>query len=388
MSKNQSNLREEKILTKKQNEIKELFENKRIVEVIPSSVKNKDILKQKTRVAAYCRVSTYAEAQSGSYELQIQSYQEKIQNNTDWELVDIYADQGVSGTSMKKRINFNRMLDDCRAGKIDLILVKSISRFSRNTLDFISIYRELKTLTNPVGIFIEDLNLNTLDSTGETILVMFSTVAQAESEQKSEAIKWSIIERFKKGFPIIPTHNLLGYKKDRFGRIKIDSDEAEVVRLIYHNFLNGVRAKEIAQMLMDNDIPTAIGNKKWTSSSIYRILRNEKYCGDVLMQKTYTVDCFSHRTKKNKGEKPKYLLKNGIPKIISKSDWQETQRLLKNPRKGIQQKVDKIEKPKKYVMRIKTGIFKGFIILDKDWTQFELEEVLFKGEQDNDSFII
>ncbi|MFW8052710.1 recombinase family protein [Vagococcus fluvialis] len=388
MSKNQSNLREEKVLTKKQNEIKELFENKRIVEVIPSSVRKKDIPKQKTRVAAYCRVSTYAEAQSGSYELQIQSYQEKIQNNTDWELVDIYADQGVSGTSMKKRINFNRMLDDSRAGKIDLILVKSISRFSRNTLDFISVYRELKTLTNPVGIFIEDLNLNTLDSTGETILVMFSTIAQAESEQKSEAIKWSIIERFKKGLPIIPTHNLLGYTKDRFGRIKIDSDEAEVVRLIYHNFLNGVRAKEIAQMLMDNDIPTAIGNKKWTSSSIYRILRNEKYCGDVLMQKTYTVDCFSHRTKKNTGEKPKYLLKNGIPKIISKSDWQETQRLLKNPRKGIQQKVDKIEKPKKYVMRIKTGIFKGFIILDKDWTQLELEEVLFKGEQDNDSFII
>lgn len=346
MGKNQSNLREEKRPTQKQNEIKDLFENKRIVEVIPSSVKNKDTAKQKIRLAAYCRVSTYAEAQSGSYELQIQSYQEKIKNNTDWELVNIYADQGVSGISMKKRINFNRMLDDCRAGKIDLILVKSISRFSRNTLDFISVYRELKTLTNPVGIFIEDLNLNTLDSTGETILVMFNTVAQSESEQKSEAIKWSIIERFKKGLPIIPTHNLLGFTKDRFGRIKIDSDEAEVVRLIYHNFLNGVRAKEIAQILMDNDIPTAIGNKKWTSSSIYRILRNEKYCGDVLMQKTYTVDCFSHRTKKNKGEKPKYLLKNGIPKIISKSDWQETQRLLKNRRKGIQQKVDKIEKTK------------------------------------------
>lgn len=388
MNKNQSNLGKEKQVTRKQKEIKELFENNRIVEVIPSRIKNKGNKKRKTRVAAYCRVSTYAEAQSGSYELQVQSYREKIKNNNEWELIDIYADQGVSGTSMKKRINFNRILDDCRNVKIDLILVKSMSRFSRNTLDFISVYRELKNLNNPVGIFIEDLNLNTLDSSGETILVMFSTVAQAESEQKSEAIKWSIIERFKKGLPIIPTHNLLGFTKDRFGSIQIDNNEAEVIKFIYQNFLNGVRTKEIAQMLMGKDIPTAIGNQKWTSSSIYRILRNEKYCGDVLMQKTYTVDCFSHKIKKNKGEKPQYLLRNGIPEIICKTDWNEVQRLLKNPSKGINRQFEKIEKPKKYVMKIKTGIFKGFIILDKDWTQLELENILLKGEEDNDSFII
>lgn len=168
----------EKKLTKQQKKIQDAFDNKRKVEVIPAKISDSYI--QKKRVAAYCRVSTYAESQSGSFELQIQSYKEKIRLNPEWKLVDIYADRGASGTTIKKREQFNRMLNDCRLNKIDLIIVKSISRFSRNVLDFISIYRELKALTDPVGVYIEDLNINTLDTTSETLLLMLSVVAQAE----------------------------------------------------------------------------------------------------------------------------------------------------------------------------------------------------------------
>jgi len=368
----------EKKVTEQQKKIQEAFNYKREVEVIPAKISDSYI--QKKRVAAYCRVSTYAEAQSGSFELQIQSYKEKIMMNPNWKLVDIYADRGASGTTIKKREHFNRMLNDCRLNKIDLIIVKSISRFSRNTLDFITIYRELKALSNPVGVFIEDLNLNTLDATSETMLLMLSVVAQAESEQKSEAITWSIIERFKKGLPIIPTHNFLGFTKDKFGKVVVEESEAEIVRFIYKNFLEGIRAVDIASLLNEANISTVAGNK-WKSSSIYRVLRNEKYFGLVIMQKTFTVDCFTHKKKINRGEKPQYLLRNGLPAIISEEDWNSAQKLLTNPQKGIRKKETKnIEKPKSFVSSIKSGVFKGFIVIDTKWTKEEVAEVLSKGE--------
>ncbi|VFA57538.1 resolvase family site-specific recombinase [Enterococcus hirae] len=376
MKKNDSG--KEKKVTEQQKKIQEAFNYKREVEVIPAKISDSYI--QKKRVAAYCRVSTYAEAQSGSFELQIQSYKEKIMMNPNWKLVDIYADRGASGTTIKKREHFNRMLNDCRLNKIDLIIVKSISRFSRNTLDFITIYRELKALSNPVGVFIEDLNLNTLDATSETMLLMLSVVAQAESEQKSEAITWSIIERFKKGLPIIPTHNFLGFTKDKFGKVVVEESEAEIVRFIYKNFLEGIRAVDIASLLNEANISTVAGNK-WKSSSIYRVLRNEKYFGLVIMQKTFTVDCFTHKKKINRGEKPQYLLRNGLPAIISEEDWNSAQKLLTNPQKGIRKKETKnIEKPKSFVSSIKSGVFKGFIVIDTKWTKEEVAEVLSKGE--------
>lgn len=372
----------EKKVTKQQKKIQDAFNYKREVEVIPAKIY--DSYQRKKRVAAYCRVSTYAEAQSGSFELQVQSYKEKIVMNPEWELVDIYADRGASGTTIKKREHFNRMLDDCRLNQIDLIIVKSISRFSRNTLDFISIYRELKALPNPVGVLIEDLNINTLDTTSETLLLMLSVVAQAESEQKSEAITWSIIERFKKGLPIIPTHNFLGFTKDKFGKVIIEESEAEIVRFIYKNFLEGVRAVDIANLLNEANIPTITGNK-WKSSSIYRVLRNEKYFGLVIMQKTFTVDCFSHKKKINRGEKPQYLLRNGLPAIVSEEEWNLAQELLLNPRKGFKKKtVKNIEKPKTFVATIKSGMFKGFIVIDMKWTKEEVAEVLWKENINNE----
>lgn len=293
------------------------------------------------------------------------------------------CEKKVSNKTESEYFNNRREADianDCRLNKIDLIIVKSISRFSRNVLDFISIYRELKALTNPVGVYIEDLNINTLDTTSETLLLMLSVVAQAESEQKSEAITWSIIERFKKGLPIIPTHNFLGFTKDRFGKVVIEESEAEIVRFIYKNFLEGVRAVDIASLLNEANIPTVAGNK-WKSPSIYRVLRNEKYFGLVIMQKTFTVDCFTHKKKVNHGEKPQYLLRNGLPAIVSEEDWDLVQELLLNPKKGFKKKtVKNIEKPKTFVSTIKSGLFKGFIVIDAKWSKEEVAKVLSKGE--------
>ena len=366
--------RKENVITKKQQMIVEAFEKNKEVEIIPA--RSQFTEKKKLNVAAYCRVSTYAEAQSGSFELQKQTYKEKIKLNPEWEFVKVYADQGASGTSINRRKEFKKMLEDCRLGKIDLILVKSISRFSRNQLDFISTYRELKALPNPVGILIEDMGLNTLDTTSEMILGMLSVVAQGESEQRSAAINWSIIERFKKGIPVIPTHNLLGYSKDKFGYIVIEDNEANVVKFIFKSFIDGVRAIDIAKILMESQILTVTGNTKWTSSSIYRILRNEKYNGDVMMQKTFTVDCFSHKSKKNNGERPMYLLKKGIPAIISDDEWEITKKLLKNPRKGFGKESNNIQKPDYFVSTIKSGIFKNFIVIDPQWSKQQMQKIL------------
>ena len=257
---------------------------------------------------------------------------------------------------------------------LQFALVKSVSRFARNQLDFIGTSRELKSLPHPVGIYIEDINLNTLDTNSEFILGILAIVAQGESEQKSAAITWSIIERFKKGLPIIPTHNLLGYTKDKFGRVIIDKSESKVVKFIYDSYINGTSVTEIANQLMKRKISTVTGLERWSNSSIYRILRNEKYKGEVVMQKTFTVDCFSHKSRKNNGEKTQYILEHGIPSIISDKKWELTQKLLKYPNcKSKSTKV--ISMPRLYIKRIKSGKLRNYIVLDPSWKPKEIKEV-------------
>ncbi|HFI0738394.1 TPA: recombinase family protein [Streptococcus suis] len=366
--------------TRQQDKIRDAFENTRTVEIIPAKSEFTDIKTSKLRVAAYCRVSTFDESQSGSFELQKQTYTEKINNNPVWELAGIYADQGASGTSIKRRENFKRMIDDCRNGEIDLIIVKSVSRFARNQLDFIGIYRELKSLPSPVGIYIEDINLNTLDTNSEFILGIMAIVAQGESEQKSASITWSIIERFKRGIPIIPTHNLLGYTKDQYSRIIIDDSEAKIVRFIYDSYIDGMAVREIAERLMENQIPTVTGLETWSNLAVYNILRNEKYKGEIIMQKTYTVDCFSHKSRKNNGEKPKYRLKNGIPSIIPESRWDMVQELLKQPRRK-SKSTNQVLAPKLYIKKLKTGKLRDFIVLDPSWKSKDIQEAFNKKEE-------
>lgn len=245
---------------------------------------------------------------------------------------------------MKRRIGFQQMIEDCCAGKIDLILTKSVSRFARNIRDCLEIVRTLKALNPPVGVYFEAENLNTIESKNEFTLGVMSLVAQGESEQKSAAMIWSIIERFKKGIPIISTHNLLGYDKDLFGKMIIAEDEAVVIQYIYSCYLDGLSAREIAELLTEQHIPTAKGGEVWSSSTVRNILKNEKYCGDVLMQKTYTVDCFSHRTVKNTGQKPQYRLRNHHPAIIPRNEWDKVQHLLQHPRSRSQKRKNRFNK--------------------------------------------
>ena len=352
--------------------IRKGFSENQTVEIIPAKYKGSAAAHRHLRVAAYCRVSTYEDAQAGSFELQIQHFKEQITKNQDWQFVNVYSDEGVSGTSIRKRFGFQHMIADCEAGKIDLILTKSISRFTRNTLDCLDVVRKLKGLNPPVGVCFETENLNTIETNSELILGVISLVAQGESEQKSAAITWSFIERCKKGIAVFSTYNLLGYDKDRFGKIIIADDEAEVVRYIYSLYLDGLSVREVAQQLTEQQIPTIRGNVVWSGSTVRNILRNEKYCGDVLMQKTFTVDCFSHKVMKNRGQKPQYLFRNHHTPIIQRDDWDKVQNMLKHPRYISKKQVSPIQK-RFHISRVKTGVLKGFVMIDPKWNQKDID---------------
>ena len=329
------------------------------------------------RVAAYCRVSTLEESQASSFELQLQHYREMIEKNPEWELVEIYADEGVSGTSMKKRIDFRRMIDDCDAGKIDLIVTKSVSRFARNTRDCLEVARQLKSLNPPVGILFETEGFNTAEIKNEFMLGVLSLVAQGESETKSAAILWSILERFKKGIPIFSTHNLLGYDKNRYGKVVIIEEEAEVIRQIYTCFMDGLSAREIADALTEAHIPTATSKAAWNGGTVLNILRNEKYCGNSLMQKTFTLDCFSHKSVKNIGQRTQYFKAGTHPAIIPPKDWEIVQEQLLNRRGSSTHRSVPIEQ-KFYITRIKSGSLKGFVVVDPKWKSKELDQFFEK----------
>ena len=364
----------EKRREEERRKIRAAFEDKRAVEYIPAKIQTNQDNKPALRVAAYCRVSTLEDAQAGSFELQIQHFQQMIKDNPSWEEVGIYADEGKSGTNMKNRPQFQKMIEDCKEGKIDLILTKSVSRFARNTMDCLRVVRELKSLSPPVGIYFEDVSLNTVEAKNEFTLGVMSLVAQGESEAKSAAITWSIIERFKNGIPILPTTFLLGYDKDRYGKLVIVEEEAEVVRYIYSCFLDGQTTREIAESLTESHIPTVKGKDVWNSGTVRNILRNEKYCGDVLMQKSFTLDCFSHKTVKNRGERPQYRLKNNHPAIIRRDAWEKVQEMLLHPRrKGNGKSIPIIEKFR--VSHVKNGRLKGFIVLDPRWRQNDIDKL-------------
>lgn len=364
----------EKKREREKERIRSAFEDRRDVEFIPATIVSDSSDKPKMRVAAYCRVSTLEDAQAGSFELQIQHFQQMIAANGRWEDVGIYADEGKSGTNMKRRPQFQKMIQDCRDGKIDLILTKSVSRFARNTMDCLRVVRELKALNPPVGVYFEDVSLNTVEAKNEFTLGVMSLVAQGESEAKSAAITWSVIERFKNGIPIVSTTYLLGYDKDKFGKLVIVEEEAEVVRYIFNSFLEGQSVREIAESLTEAKIPTVKGKEIWSSGTVRNMLRNEKYCGDVLMQKTYTVDCFSHKSVRNRGQKPQYRLTNNHPAIVSREDWMQVQTLLQQPRRRSNAKQKPIEE-KFRVTRIKNGRLKGYVVLDTRWRTSDVDKL-------------
>lgn len=307
----------------KQGQIRAAYENRIDVEYIPPTVQQPtdESNPKKLRVAPYCRVSTDSEDQLASYETQIQAYKELVSKNPDWELVDVYADEGISGTSMRNREQFLRMIEDCKAGKIDMIITKNISRFARNVVDCVVTARMLKALNPPVAVYFEDVSINTVTQTGELLLVVLAAIAQGESETKSASVKWGFQKRFEAGLPKISP--LYGYIKD--GRnLYINDEQAAVVRLIYQMFTDGYSVSHICMVLNSQGVPSPKGNE-WSYSTVRNILSNEKYCGDVVMQKTITIDLFTHKSVKNNGQAAMYRVKDHHDAIIDKGLWLDAQ---------------------------------------------------------------
>lgn len=291
--------------------------------VIPA--KSRDEIQRTTRlnVAAYCRVSTDQEEQENSYEAQISYYTEKIGKNNDWQMAGIFADEGITGTQAKKRPEFLKMIRLCRQRKIDMVLTKSLSRFARNTVDSLNYIRELKALG--IAVIFEKENINTLETDTEMMLTIMSCFAQAESESISKNVSWGIRQSFKNGNVPMQYAHLLGYKKGDGGNAEIIPDEAEVVREIYRCYLDGMSMNLIADRLNAKGLTTKGSGSPYRKAVVQRILTNEKYTGDALLQKTYVTDCITKKTRKNNGELPMYLVKNHHEPIISRSDFNRVQ---------------------------------------------------------------
>ena len=278
---------------------------------------------RKRRVAAYARVSTDLEEQQTSYEAQVDYYTKYIARRPDWEFVDVYTDEGISGTNTKRREGFNRMINDALEGKIDLIITKSISRFARNTVDSLVNIRKLKE--HNVECYFEKENINTFDSKGELLITIMSSLAQEESRSISQNVTWGQRKRFADGKVSMPYKTFLGYEKNEDGNIKINVEEAKVVKRIYYQFLRGDSVGKIANDLTKENILTPAGKSEWRKTTVISILQNEKYKGDALLQKKFTVDFLNHKTKKNEGEVPQYYVHDSHPAIITKEDWELVQ---------------------------------------------------------------
>lgn len=314
------------------------------------------------RVAVYVRVSTDDPRQTSSYELQKNHYLDLVRNHANWKLVDIYADEGISGTSLKHRDEFVRMIEDCKAGKIDLIVTKSVNRFARNVVDCIGYVRELKQLQNPVGILFETENIYTLHNNSEMSLAFIATLAQEESHNKSEIMNSSIEMRFKRGIFLTPP--LLGYDLDDDGNLVINQEEAKTVSLVFFMYIYGYTCAQIAGTLTKLGRRTKKGNTKWSAGAILQVLQNERHCGDVLARKSWTPNYLDHKSKKNKLDRNQYRRKNNHEAIISRDDFIAVQRLISNAKYG-----NKGFLPELNV--IQDGALKGFVSINPKWAAFK-----------------
>ena len=271
--------------------------------------------KRNLRVAAYCRVSTGDEEQLTSYENQKAFYTEKIMKNPEWTMVDIFADEGITGTSTCRRKDFLRMIRQCRQGKIDMILAKSVSRFARNTLDTISYTRELRSLG--IAVIFEEQNINSIYPESEFLIALHAAFAQSESESISANVRWGKRQSIKDGKVTFQYKTLLGYEKGPDGNPVIIPEEAETVRRIFEWYLAGKSVRDIRLTLVAGGFRNAVGTTDWTTSNLRSILTNEKYCGDALLQKTFVKDCISKKSVPNTGQLAKVLIQNNHEAIIS-----------------------------------------------------------------------
>lgn len=280
----------------------------------------------KRKVAGYARVSTDQEEQLTSYEAQVDYYTGYIKNREDWEFIDVYTDEGITGTSTKRREGFKRMVADALAGKIDLIVTKSVSRFARNTVDSLTTIRSLKEKN--VECYFEKENIWTFDGKGELLLTIMSSLAQEEARSISENCTWGQRKRMQDGKVSVPFGNFLGYDRGEDGNLIINHEEAAIVRRIYSLFLQGTTPYGIARTLTTDGILSPGGKEKWNASTVKSILANEKYKGDALLQKNYTVDFLSKKQRKNTGEIPQFYVENNHEAIISPDIHEMVQREL------------------------------------------------------------
>ena len=308
-----------------------------VIEPQKSILVDKEKYHQK-RVAAYCRVSTDSEEQLTSYQNQVRVYTEMIAANKEWEFAGLYADEGISGTRADKRPEFQRMIRDCQNGKIDYIITKSVSRFARNTVECLEYVRSLKA--QGIGIFFEEQNIDTLKNESELYLVIYAGFAQSESESISKHITWTYRKKFEEGKVSFQYKNFLGYRKGADSQPEIVPEEAAIVERIYEMFLAGQPVKVIAQTLQAEKIEIPGKNLSFSKNMIMNILRNEKYCGDCILQKTVTVDCISKTRKANQGEAPMYIVENNHPAIISREVFNRVQEELIR-RQALRAKSDK-----------------------------------------------
>lgn len=351
--------------------IREAYTNgpKKEVQIIPAKKDlNPETEMKKLRVCAYCRVSTDEDTQASSYELQVQNYTKMIQENPEWEFAGIFADEGISGTSVLRREHFLEMIEKCKAGEIDLIITKQVSRFARNVLDSLNYIFMLRKLDPPVGVYFETEKLNTLDRSSDMVITVLSLVAQSESEQKSNSLKWSFKRRRAQGLGIYPNWALLGYGLDEQKEWMIIEEEAVIIRSIYSLYLDGYSSGQIADVLTKSGIPTVKGLPIWSPGSVLGILRNEKYCGDALCQKTVTTDFLTHKSIKNNGLEPQYFIEGHHPAIIEKRDWAVAQKI-RVERRNV--KRAKRCKPR-YVIK---GPLAGFMIIDPQWTTDDVDSI-------------
>lgn len=314
------------------------------------------------RVAVYARVSTDNIQQTSSYELQKKYYEDFVVHHPNWTLVKIYADEGISGTSLAHRDEFNSMIADCRSGKIDMIITKSVSRFARNVVDCISMVRMLAELPSPVGVFFESECIFSLKDDSQMALSFQATMAQEESHIRSRSMETSLRMRLDGGLPLTP--KLLGYSHDADGNLVVNPDEAPTVKLIFYMYLYGYSTSDIAAALTELGRKTYLGNVKWTSNSIVQVLRNERHCGDVLTRKTFTPNYLNHKARKNRGDRPQSLYRNHHEGIVSRDDFIAVQHLLNNSKYGNRSILPELRV-------IDSGLLRGFVTINPRWAGFK-----------------
>lgn len=317
------------------------------------------------RVAIYVRVSTDDVKQTTSYELQKKYYEDFVLHHPNWTLVKIFADEGISGTSLKHRDEFNRMVTECKAGKIDIVICKNVSRFARNVTDCIGIVRDLAALKPPVGVFFESESIFSLKDDSQMALTFLATMAEEESHTRSRSMETSLRMRLDNGIPLTP--KLLGYTHDANGELEINPEESPTVKLIFYMYLYGYSTGQIADTLIALGHRSYLGNINWTAGSIVQILRNERHCGDVYTRKTYTPNYRDHLAKKNRGERPQSRYFNHHRAIVTRDDFIAVQRMLDNAKFG-----NKSILPELRV--IDSGILKGFVTINPRWSGFKEAE--------------